>query len=149
MVARSPFHEQLLHERKRRGWLQSDLAEKVESDTKTIGRWESGISLPRPYSRQKLCELFGKDAEELGLFENVAAHTAPPVMLSTAEDWGEAPYVTRVYGRDQETSTLQRWMVDERCRVVAVVGMGGMGKTTLASQVARLVHDDFSTVFWR
>ena len=149
MVTRSPFHEQLLNERKRRGWSQDDLAEKVESDTKTIGRWESGISLPRPYFRQKLCELFGKDAEELGLFENVAVHTTPPVMLSTAEDWGEAPYVTRVYGRDQEASMLRRWMVEERCQVVAVVGMGGMGKTTLASQVARLVRDDFTTVCWR
>ncbi|HVB23471.1 MAG TPA: helix-turn-helix domain-containing protein [Ktedonobacteraceae bacterium] len=149
MVARLPFHEQLLHERKRRGWSQDDLAEKVGSDTKTISRWESGISLPRPYSRQKLSELFGKDAEELGLFEDAAAHSAARDILATAEDWGEAPYVTQVYGRDQEVVTLRRWMVDERSQVVAVVGMGGMGKTTLASYVARLVRDDFSTIFWR
>ncbi|MHB8598589.1 MAG: WD40 domain-containing protein [Ktedonobacteraceae bacterium] len=149
MVARVPFHEQLLHERKRRSWSQDDLAEKVGSDTKTIGRWESGVSLPRPYSRQRLSELFGKDAEELGLFEDAATHSASPDMRATTEDWGESPYVTQVYGRDLEIATLRQWMVDERCRVVAVVGMGGMGKTTLASQVARLVRDDFTTIFWR
>ncbi len=149
MVARLPFHEQLLRERKRRGWSQDDLADKVETDTKTIGRWENGISLPRPYSRQKLCELFGKDAEELGLFEDAATHAATPDMLAVAEDWGEAPYITQVYGRDREVATLRQWIVDERCRVIAVTGMGGMGKTTLASQVAKLVRDDFTTVFWR
>ncbi len=149
MNGRVPFHEQLLRERKRRGWSQDDLAEKVGTDSKTISRWESGNSLPRPYSRQKLSELFGKDAEELGLFEDAATHAAAPGMLATAEDWGEAPYITQVYGRDHEVATLQRWIMDERCRVVAVTGMGGMGKTTLASQVARRVRADFSTVFWR
>jgi tetratricopeptide (TPR) repeat protein/transcriptional regulator with XRE-family HTH domain len=62
-----PFHQQLRYERERRGWSQADLAGKVGCDTKTVGRWESGKALPRPYYRQAICELFGKNAEELGL----------------------------------------------------------------------------------
>jgi len=57
----------LKRERELRGWSQADLAEKVGCDTKTVGRWESGDSNPRPYHRQPLCEIFGKNAEELGL----------------------------------------------------------------------------------
>src|SRR2546421_7310537 len=67
MTTRPPFHEQLRYERDKRGWSQADLAEKVGCDTKTIGRWEKGDSVPRSYHRQALCDLFGKDAEELGL----------------------------------------------------------------------------------
>src|SRR5437763_7414237 len=66
---RLPFYEQHRYERERRGWSQADVAEKVRCDTKTVGRWESGERLPRPYHRQALCELLGKSAEELGLVE--------------------------------------------------------------------------------
>ena len=65
MATHLPFHEQLRYERELRGWSQADLAEKVRCDTKTIGRWESGDRFPRPYHRQSLCEIFGKNAELL------------------------------------------------------------------------------------
>jgi WD40 repeat protein/transcriptional regulator with XRE-family HTH domain len=155
MDARLPFHEQLRRERERRGWSQEDLAEKVSSDTRTISRWESGISLPRPYFRQKLSELLGKDAEELGFFVDMMAqpgHAAPsllPNAHAVKEDWGEAPYVTQLFGRDQEVAALRQWIVEERCRVAAVVGMGGMGKTTLTSYASRLVSGEFAAIFWR
>src|ERR1700694_5332235 len=67
MTTRPPFHEQLRYEREKRGWSQANLAEKIGCDTKTVGRWESGGSFPRPYYRQALYDLFGKNAEELGL----------------------------------------------------------------------------------
>src|ERR1700730_10884991 len=35
----------------------------------TVGRWERGISKPETHYRAKLCLLFGKCAEELGLLE--------------------------------------------------------------------------------
>src|SRR5450755_4144752 len=109
MTTRPPFHEQLRHERELRGWSQADLAEKVRCDTKTVGRWESGDSIPRPYHRQLLSEIFGKNAEELGLVrENipqppvleevrVGDHLSLPILR---EDWGEAPYIVNLYGRE-------------------------------------------------
>ena len=57
----------LKRERELRGWSQADLAGKVGCDSKTVGRWESGDSIPRPYHRQSLCQIFGKNAQELGL----------------------------------------------------------------------------------
>src|SRR5713101_3217244 len=62
-----PNHR-LREERERRGLAQKDVAEKVGlPDTHTVGRWERGESFPQPFYRQKLCEFFGKSAEELGL----------------------------------------------------------------------------------
>ena len=73
-----PFHAQLKYERERRGWSQADVASKVGSDPKTVARWERGKSLPRPYHRQVLCELFGKNAEDLGLIPGHRAIFPPP-----------------------------------------------------------------------
>ena len=84
MTDRLPFHEQLRYERELRGWSQADLAEKVRCDTKTIGRWESGSSLPRPYHRQLLSETFDKSVEELGLLKGYTRLDSPPASADTS-----------------------------------------------------------------
>src|SRR5689334_10925055 len=58
----------LRQERERRGWSRSYVAEKIEVDVITVGRWERGERMPHPPCRQKLCALFEMNAEDLGLF---------------------------------------------------------------------------------
>ena len=65
------------------------------------------------------------------------------------QDWGEAIDVSLFYGRTEELTTLEEWIVTERCRLVAVLGMGGMGKTALAAKVAAQVQHEFEYVIWR
>jgi WD40 repeat protein len=62
--------------------------------------------------------------------------------------WGETPPRAPFYGRGREIKTLRRWIVDDDCRIIAVLGMGGMGKTTLAAWVADEVKDGFDYVYW-
>src|SRR5260370_41395914 len=64
-------------------------------------------------------------------------------------DWGEAPEVLRFVGRTDELTTLRAWVLEERCRLVAVVGMGGIGKTAVAVQLARDIAPSFRRVYWR
>src|SRR6266567_1121876 len=52
-------------------------------------------------------------------------------------DWGEALDVPSIYGREQELATLARWVVQERCRMVSVLGMGGIGKSALVEHEVR------------
>jgi WD40 repeat protein/transcriptional regulator with XRE-family HTH domain len=64
-------------------------------------------------------------------------------------DWGDALDVSSLYGRERELSTLAQWVVQERCRVVSVLGLGGMGKSALAVSLMHQVAAHFEVVLWR
>lgn len=64
-------NELLRHERQRRGWSQSKLAELIGADPTMISRWETGEREPDPAYQEKLCTLFDKDAVELGFIERL------------------------------------------------------------------------------
>ena len=53
------------------------------------------------------------------------------------------------YGRQLELQQLTDWIVKDRCQVVMILGMGGMGKTTLAHKVVRELEVDFRCIVWR
>jgi WD40 repeat protein len=64
-------------------------------------------------------------------------------------DWGEAIDVPILYGRETELATLEPWVLTDRCRVVALLGLGGIGKTSLALTLARQVAPHFDIVLFR
>jgi WD40 repeat protein len=72
-----------------------------------------------------------------------------PTSRSRHVDWGEAPQADQFYGREQELADLKQWLVDDHCRLVAILGMGGMGKTSLAATLVDQVHEHYDYVFWR
>jgi hypothetical protein len=67
------------------------------------------------------------------------------------------------FGRTEELETLENWIIRDRTRCVAIVGMrgigkthlslklglGGIGKTDVSLQLARGIQDDFEFVIWR
>jgi NB-ARC domain len=63
-------------------------------------------------------------------------------------DFGVAMDVSKFYGRTRELSTLEQWIVEEQCRLVAILGMGGIGKTALASKLVTTVQDKFDYLIW-
>ncbi len=48
------------------------------------------------------------------------------------QDWGEGLDVSVFYGRNEELTQLEQWIVRDRCRLVALLGMGGIGKSALS-----------------
>ena len=73
---------------------------------------------------------------------------APPAR-GQREDWGDALAVPTFYGRKGELAELTRWVLEERCRVVSVLGLGGIGKSALATRVMHQVAPHFEVVIWR
>jgi WD40 repeat protein len=66
-----------------------------------------------------------------------------------SQDWGEAVDVSVFFGRTEELDKLEKWIVKDRCRLIAVLGMGGIGKTSLSVKLAQQIAAEFETVIWR
>ncbi len=67
----------------------------------------------------------------------------------TLMDWGDAPEVRSMVDRTQEIAQLRQWIVTDRAKLVTILGMGGMGKTTLSVHVVEQLQAEFEVVLWR
>lgn len=70
------------------------------------------------------------------------------------QDWGEAVDVSTFSGRTEELNLLQQWILSDTadapsCRLVLLLGMGGIGKTSLSVKLAEQLQDQFEAVIWR
>ncbi len=65
------------------------------------------------------------------------------------QDWGDALDVSVFHGRAKELITLEQWVIQDHCRLIAVLGLGGIGKTALVAKLAERVQGHFEYVFWR
>jgi WD40 repeat protein len=63
--------------------------------------------------------------------------------------WNTAPDVTYFFGRELELSQLEEWIIKDNCRLVAIVGMGGIGKTYLSIKLAQNIQHNFEYIIWR
>ncbi|HZO72794.1 MAG TPA: NB-ARC domain-containing protein [Ktedonobacteraceae bacterium] len=166
-------NRQLRHEREIRGWSQRKVADEIGTNVDTVSKWERGINVPDPYFRERLCDLFHKTALELGFIgdrsgiskesqrlarsrssgeghpEDVSGAEGMNVSPIRREDWGEAPFVKMLYGRDKELEKMSQWVLADKCSVVALVGIGGIGKTSLAVRFVEQVKEQFEYIFWR
>ena len=59
------------------------------------------------------------------------------------------PTASTLYGREAELGILARWILEEHCRVVSVLGMGGIGKSALAIRLMHHLADHFEVMIWR
>src|SRR6266852_6301004 len=97
-----------------------------------------------------LSHLQAPPASQPGEETSVPAHAlASPSRGGPRVDWGDAPDVASFYGREWELDLLSEWVVGERCRVVSVLGQGGIGKSALATKVMHRVAERFEVVIWR
>jgi WD40 repeat protein len=130
---------------------QQALAEDLGLSRDTVRKFFSGKPIDRK-NFEEICFRLGLNSKE------ISASIAEAVSNSavegsdrpkTRQDWGEAPEVSTFYGRIDELATLTHWITSDRCRLIAILGMGGMGKTTLAVKLAEQVQDEFEYVIWR
>lgn len=143
--------------RNMRGWSQHEVADRIGTTYVNVSRWERGITRPSPYFRKKLCVLFGRTEQELGLAleteapEHPARPTAPlpvePLPLTIPYFVPGALYdpsiplppAIHLVGRAEALDMLrQRLQSGGSVALTALNGLPGVGKTALSITLA---HD--------
>ncbi|GCE29481.1 hypothetical protein KDA_49650 [Dictyobacter alpinus] len=94
---------------------------------------------------QQSSPLSSQHIEETSMTRQIVAQVPPPRRV----DWSDALVVPRFYGRTEEVAMVTRWMIEERCRMVSILGLGGIGKSALAVKVMHQVAEHFEVVIWR
>lgn len=68
----------------------------------------------------------------------------------SAIDWEDAPTDIQPFcGRTAELNQLAEWILVDRCKLVAILGIGGIGKTSLAAKLSQQLQDRFNFIIWR
>jgi WD40 repeat protein len=98
-----------------------------------------------------LAEKVNKTSFRSAIERRFLAEAPPEIQTreSTHCSWNEAPDIPYFYDRHSELAQLQSWIVDQQCRLITILGMGGMGKTSLSVKLAQQVQNRFEWVVWR
>jgi transcriptional regulator with XRE-family HTH domain len=135
----APNH-MLSRARMRRGWSQSLMASKLETSSKNVSRWECGETFPSPYFRERLCQLFGLDAEALGLIPTLADNDGEGNYKGITEPLRAVPpfqfsETQELVGRDQLLQDLIHQLLPGN--ILTLTGLPGVGKTALLQKLTR------------
>src|SRR5438132_9100122 len=142
--------------------LQTCIALGVQQQAFPAGRQEEEIRALWRAAHQKvlldeawLAALLGRPRPALTLLPPVPLAEPQRGEVSAAEpkpaprvDWGQALDVPTFYDREQELARLSRWVVEEGCRMVSVLGMGGMGKSALVVRAMQQLAGHFAVVLF-
>lgn len=64
-------------------------------------------------------------------------------------DLGDAPESLTFYDRTSELSTLKEWLISDRCRLITLFGLSGIGKSALALKLIEDIQSEFDCIIWR
>ncbi|MBD2204137.1 hypothetical protein H6G33_28660 [Calothrix sp. FACHB-1219] len=136
--------------RLRLGWTKTSTARwwvDAHTSRATLRRFWQGDRIQR--------EIFIAICEAVGIADWEAIADASPgesaiiADISTPYlDWHEAPNLESFYGRNRELTQLEQWIFGG-CKLVAIVGIGGIGKTALTLALIDRIQSQFNCLIWK
>jgi hypothetical protein len=91
----------------------------------------------------RIIAALSKDENMIAAFNSgLDIHTATAARVYNVD-------VSVFYGRKQELTLLSGWILRDNCRLVLLLAMGGMGKTSLSVKLAEQLQDRVDFVIWR
>lgn len=154
---RESIGQRLKRLRESHGWSQEELASKIGSSVQSFNYWEKDKGLPRPYYRRKLADELGLSVEDLfpshetnelsessgfempdrerefiDHFTELTKVKKEPLALQQYQTRQELPLI----GRKQDIENIVTILIRNRVHFLTLFGLGGVGKTELAKQVA-------------
>ncbi|MDJ1184844.1 NB-ARC domain-containing protein [Roseofilum casamattae] len=129
----------------------------------TWNRFRQGKYKIRLESFQAFCQMLELEWQEIVDDPANELCSLYPRSNNPHEDLGDAPGIAHFFGREKELAKLEKWIVDEECRLIGIVGMAGVGKTGLSVQLTRggigktdlslelldRIKDRFEYIIWR
>ncbi|MFB2896645.1 ATP-binding protein [Aerosakkonemataceae cyanobacterium BLCC-F50] len=84
--------------------------------------------------------------------ENFRSHTPTQQPQQTPKshiDLGDAPEIFSFFDRTPQLTTLETWILQQHSRLIAILGISGIGKTTLSLQLIEQIKHNFEYIIYR
>jgi transcriptional regulator with XRE-family HTH domain len=141
MNERSNFGSLLRRRRERRGVTQRQLADLSTVSLRAIRNLELGVTRrPRIDTLRLIVDGLGLSPAESAELERAAEHPADGLMMRQAHVTRLPSALDRLIGRDDEVASIARALVGGQQRLHVLTGLGGIGKTRIAIEVANRLH---------
>jgi predicted ATPase/DNA-binding XRE family transcriptional regulator len=144
MTEQRTFQQWIKQRRKDLDLTQRDLAQSVGCSVTTIRKFEVNARRPSKQMAELLAQALAIPARDRARFyaaaRGIRSWQPSNERTLTNLELELSPFI----GRKQETEQILARINDDRCRLLTLVGPGGMGKTRLAAHAARMALPSFS-----
>ena len=157
MVEISSFGDWVRRRRKALDLTREELARQVGCASETIKKIERDERRPSRQIAELLANALAVPAEEQTLFLEVARGERPvdrlhlasqPLPPLSKQTHNLPTHLTRLIGREHEIDTIEHLLSNPDCRLLTLVGTGGIGKTRLALHIAERKVGAFRNGVW-
>jgi predicted ATPase/DNA-binding XRE family transcriptional regulator/tetratricopeptide (TPR) repeat protein len=141
-----PFGHWLKAQRARLDLTQGDLARRVGYSPETIRKIEAGVLKPSKQIVDLLADHLGVPSSKREAFFAFATDARTG---KSQPALGNLPNpLTLLLGREKDVAVVVKLLKAKDLRLVTLLGLPGVGKTRLATEVAREIRDEFTHGAW-